>query len=135
MDLTKMVISRISHKLSHRTYVIAPTRPLQKIFGIGKSEKEKEVDDACRKAKEATHAVKEGAQQIKETGEHVKSTAEKVSQTAGNIVNKMKEPIIGAVSNAWGNTTEKIEDKVAEKIRDRVMGKEDQEKSDDEKSK
>ncbi|KMT15664.1 hypothetical protein BVRB_3g056520 [Beta vulgaris subsp. vulgaris] len=131
MDLTKMVISRFVPYVSHRMYVTAPTRPLQKIFGIGKSAKEKELDEACEKAKEATNTVKEGAQQIKETSEHIKSTADKVSETAGDIVNKMKEPIKGAVSNAWNNSTKKIEDKIAEKIRDRVVGKEDQQKKEE----
>ncbi|KAL2923166.1 Microtubule-associated protein mu-2, partial [Bienertia sinuspersici] len=95
-----------------------------KIFGLGKSKKEEELDEACRKAKEATDSLKEGAHHIKETSEHIKNTADSTSET---------EPIKGAVTNAWNNTSTKIEDKVAEKIRDRVMGQEDQ-KDDDEKS-
>lgn len=47
-----------------------------------------------------------------------------MSETTDVVVNKIKEPIKGALSDAWNKTAERIEDKVAEKIRDRVMGKE-----------
>ncbi|KAL9240210.1 hypothetical protein vseg_014456 [Gypsophila vaccaria] len=138
-NLTKLLlVSRTVPCPKHYSmYAISPTTPLQKIFGFGKSKKEKEVDEAVKKAKQATESLKEGAEHIRETSEHIKNTAtstsqtcinlatdlkEKATETAEVIVEKVKEPIKGAVSSGWNNTVKRVEDKVAEKIKDRVMG-------------
>ncbi|GAB4843705.1 hypothetical protein Ancab_013670 [Ancistrocladus abbreviatus] len=122
----------VRNERARRAFVTAPTRPLQK------SERGKEADEACAKAKEAADTLKEGANHVRRTSEYVKDMAsstaetvttmtrevkEKVIETADAIKGKLKEPVQGAVSNMWAKTAEQIEDKVAEKIRDRVTDK------------
>ena len=57
-----------------------------------------------------------------------KDVKQEVFRTADVVVDKMREPIQGAVSHAWDKASKNIEDKVAEKIKDRVLNKEEQAK-------
>lgn len=108
-----------------------------------KSAKEKEADKACEIAKEETKSIKEQATQIKEASQSItdmassttkavknltKEVKQEVFKTADVVVDKMKGPIQGVVSHAWDKASKNIEDKVAEKIKDRALNKEEQAK-------
>ncbi|KAL8142852.1 hypothetical protein V2J09_015884 [Rumex salicifolius] len=109
----------------HRAFITEATKNLRKLFD-GRSEKEKEADEACEKALEAAESLKEGAKEVKETCEFVRDTLDTTSQTVAEatvtVKEKMKEPVKGLVSDTWGAATKKIEDKMVEKIRSRVLG-------------
>ncbi|XP_044497873.1 uncharacterized protein LOC123219962 [Mangifera indica] len=104
-----MATARFPRSLLGRNLWVNATRR------YSQSQKDKEIIDACNKAKEAADALKEGAKAVKNTSKYVKETA---AATAGSV-NKMTEEVTnkvkGLVSDATKATAEAIKDKIMDK--------------------